>query len=210
MGEYAVGADWAKEEDKTVISVIRTDIYPRRLVYLRRMNRRPYPVILRAFDDARTHYNDAPGRHDGTGLGNVVHDFLKHDGSEAAKEIMVGRKRSQMFSAYITDFENGGYRLPRNVEMLYRAHRGATVADVFAPHKWNSHTPDDLVSMALAHKTAGRIPDVVNIGEIPASGIPRDVDKQFHVLPEVGSTYVTGEVTVVDERYDDIGVFNFE
>ena len=209
-GEYAVGADWAKEEDKTVISVIRTDIYPRRIVYLRRMNRRPYPVMLNAFDSARSKYNDAPGRHDGTGLGNVVHDFLKHDGSEAAKEVMVGRSRSQMLSAYITDFENGGYRLPKNVEMFYRAHRGASVADVFAPHKWNSHTPDDLVSMALAHKTAGRIPDIVGIGEIPASGIPRDADKQFHVVPDAGQSHSTGDVTIVDERYDDVAVFNFD
>ncbi len=139
-GQYAVGADWAKEKDKTVIAVIRFDVHPRRLVYLRRMNRKPYPVMLRAFEEARAMFGDAPGRHDGTGLGNVVHDFLNHMGTEAAKEIMVGRTRSQMFNAYITDFENGGYVLPRQVEMFYRGHRGATVADVFAPHKWDSHT----------------------------------------------------------------------
>jgi hypothetical protein len=207
QGEYVVGADWAKESDKTIIVVIRVDIYPRRVVYLRRMNRRPYPVMLRAFDSQRERYN-APGRHDGTGLGNVVHDFLKHDGSEAKKEIMVGRSRSQMFSAYITDFENGGYRLPRNVEMFYRAHRGATVADVFAPHKWNSHTPDDLVAMALAHKEAGRTPEPVGVAEVPMSAKPRDVDAQFHVQPEVAMSQTTGDVTVVDERYDDVAVFD--
>lgn len=210
QGEYAVGADWAKEKDKTVIVVVRVDVYPRRIVYLRRMNRRTYPVMINAFETARKRYNDAPGRHDGTGLGNVVHDFLQHDGSEASKEIMVGRSRSQMFTAYITDFENGGYRLPRNVEMFYRAHRGATVADVFAPHKWNSHTPDDLVAMAIAHKVAGRIPAVVGAGEVPSQDRPPAAYAPLHPLPDLTQTRVTGDVTVVDERYDDVGVFNLD
>ena len=209
QGEYAVGADWAKENDKTVIVVIRVDIMPRKLVYLRRMNRRPYPVMLKAFDTARMKYGDAPARHDGTGLGNVVHDFLNHTGGEAGKQILVGRERSQLFSAYITDVENDGYTLPRNVDMFYRAHRGATVADVFAPHKWNSHTPDDLVAMALAHKVAGRIPTPVSGIGIERDPTPRDVDKQFYVKPYSDGYQTTGGVTIVDERYgEDIAVFD--
>jgi hypothetical protein len=36
LGTYAAGADWAKERDKTVFAVVRTDVSPRRLVYYRR------------------------------------------------------------------------------------------------------------------------------------------------------------------------------
>ena len=207
-GEYVVGADWAKEKDKTVIVVVRTDEYPRKIVYLRRMNRMPYPIMLKAFDAARAMYGDAVGRHDGTGVGNAVHDFLGHEGGEASKEIMVGRKRSQMFTNYITDFENGGYRLPRNVEMFYRGHRGATVADVFAPHKWDSHTPDDLVAMAIAHKAAGRSP-MTGDGSIPLDTRPAKINEPFSHQPEQAAM-MTGDVTIVDERYDDVGVFNLD
>ena len=210
LATYASGADWAKEADKTVLSVIRTDVYPRRLVYLRRMNRRPYPVMLKAWEVTRRRYNDAVGRHDGTGLGNVVHDFLEQAGSEAAKEVMVGRERSQMFSNYVVDFENGGYRLPRNCAPFYKAHRGATVADVFAPRKWDDHTPDDLVSIALAHKAAGRSPDIVSAISVGRSPEPRQVDKDFHVVPESGGfSRMEGDIMVVDERYDDIPTFDF-
>lgn len=212
-GEYAAGADWAKEKDKTVIAIIRVDITPRRLVYLRRMNRKPYPIMLKAFDDSRQNYH-APGRHDGTGLGNVVHDFLDHQGGEIGKEILGGgHKRSQLFGAYITDFENGGYLLPRNVEMFYRGHRGATVADVYAPGKWDSHTPDDLVAMALAHKVAGRTPGAVGPGTIAKDPEHdyRKIDEQFHVDPYGDDgVRMTGGVTIVDERYDDVAVFSLE
>ena len=206
-GTYAAGADWAKEKDKTVIVVLRTDCRPRRLVYLRRMNRMKYPIMLKAFDDARKRYGDAQGRHDGTGLGNVVHDFLEHDGSEAGKEIMVGRARSQLFSAYITDFENGGYRLPRNVVPFYKAHRGATVADVFAPHKWDNHTPDDLVAMALAHKVAGRINPAAAITVEKEGSQDSKFEKPFATKPFEGETRSDGVVSIVEERYTDIGVF---
>lgn len=203
-GIYAAGADWAKEVDKTVIVVIRHDCSPRKIVYLRRMNRMKYPIMLKAFDNARKAYGDCNGRHDGTGLGNVVHDFLEHDGSEAGKEIMVGRQRSQLFSSYITDFENGGYRLPRNITEFYKAHRGATTADVFAPHKWDEHTPDDLVAMALAHKVAGRI--TIAAGQvIPKSTEPSAWEKPFATKPVAGHVFSTGDVVVQEERYDEVG-----
>lgn len=204
-GEYYAGADWAKESDKTVIVVVRADVSPRRLVYLRRMNRRPYPQMLRAFDDERRRY-DAVGRHDGTGLGNVVHDFLDTSMGEATKEIMVGRERSQLLSGYIVDVENGGYVLPRNVAEFFKAHRGATTADVYAPHKWNSHTPDDIVAMALAHKAAGRTPSPVAARGVERSPDVRKVDAGFHAVPYPGSR-AEGDVVVVEERYDDVGTF---
>lgn len=205
QGSYVAGADWAKEQDKTVIGVIRVDVNPRRLVYLRRMNRCPYPKMSGAFDHVVHKYN-AAALHDKTGVGNAVNDYLSDDAAHGF--VMVGRKRSQMFVDYISDFEHGGYLLPKNVEMFYRSHRGATVSDVYAPHKWDNHTPDDLVMMALAHRAAGRTPPAVSGQGVPRDLTPRESDKQFHVKPaaEVG---IQGLVTLIDDEYDsDVSVWN--
>ena len=51
-GLYAVGADWAKEQDKTVIAVMRYDVKPHRLVKLIRINRRPWPVMIDLYNKA--------------------------------------------------------------------------------------------------------------------------------------------------------------
>lgn len=206
-GLYAAGADWGKDKDMTIIAVVRYDVHPRKLVYLRRMNKNKYHVMSEAFDTIVKKYS-AAAQHDKTGVGNAVNDYLS---TEAAKGfIMVGRARSQMFVDYIADFEHGGYRLPRNVEMFYRAHRGATVADVYAPRKWDEHTPDDLVAMALAHRAAGRIPaGVVAVG-VSKDPLPRASDRQFHVKPfDDDGLRQDGGVSIVDERYDDVAVFNF-
>jgi hypothetical protein len=204
-GSYAGGADWAKEKDRTVISIVRTDVTPRRLVALRRMRRKKYPIMTQAFVTWVQSYG-ATSQHDKTGVGNALNDYLPDE--IARGFVMVGRQRSQMFSNYIADFEHGGYELPRNAidfegkPMFYRSHRGATVADVFAPHAWDEHTPDDLVSMGMAHRAAGRTPPPGDIPELKKDGEPRRVDKPFHELPD-GGARVTGVVSVLDERYDD-------
>lgn len=200
-GEYAAGADWAKEQDKTVLAVIRTDVFPRRLVALRRMNRMKYPIMTAAFSELVRKYH-AVAQHDKTGVGNALNDFLDDDAAKGF--VMVGRQRAQMFTDYISDFEHGAYVLPRDVEPFYRGHRGATVADVFAPHKWDEHTPDDVVAMAMAHRAAGKAPtagDGELVGVHRDDSQIRDVDKPFHVLPDTPRT--DGIVTVVDERYGD-------
>jgi hypothetical protein len=198
-GSYAAGADWAKEQDKTVIAVIRIDVLPRRLVALRRMNRKKYPVMTRAFVNWVEKYHcHGASQHDKTGVGNALNDFLP---DEIAKGfVMVGRPRSQMFSNYIADFEHGGYELPRLAHDFYKSHRGATVADVFAPHAWDEHTPDDLVAMGMAHRAAGRTPPPAEMVDLKRDETPRSVDKPFHQMPD--TPRVEGIVTVVEERYD--------
>ena len=203
LGLYACGADWAKEVDKTVIAVVRYDVSPRRLVYLRRFNRRPYPEMIGAFDAAVARYG-AVAAHDGTGLGNVVHDFMQ---SVAAKFVMVGRARTELLAHYITDFEHGGYRLPRSVAPLYRAHRTTTTDDVYAPAKWDAHLPDEVAAMALAHRAAGRIGAPAAMVGVDRSAVPRQADADFHVVPFTGQNRLEGVVSVVDERYDDVSVF---
>jgi hypothetical protein len=196
---YAAGADWAKEKDKTVIVVIRTDVLPRRVVALRRMNRKRYPVMTRAFVNWVKKYGcEGISQHDKTGVGNALNDFLPDE--IARGFVMAGRPRSQMFSDYIADFEHGGYELPRTANDFYKSHRGATVADVFAPHKWDEHTPDDLVAMGMAHRAAGRTPPPGEMPDLEKDDTPREVDKRFHVTPD--NVRTDGEVTIVDHRYD--------
>jgi hypothetical protein len=209
-GTYAVGADWAKEQDKTVIAVVRYDTKPYRLVKLTRINRRPWDVMIDLFNKDTQAYQ-AVAEHDGTGVGNVVNDFV--DFSDTTnKFVMVGRKRTQMLLDYITDFEHGHYELPLIpkdlehpgvvVNPLYRAHRAATVADVYAPGKWNSHLPDDLAAMALAHQAIKKSPAPTrHDGTIPRDDTPRSADARFHVKPEGGTEVTVGGVTIVDERY---------
>jgi hypothetical protein len=202
LGVYAAGADWAKEIDKTVLVVLRVDCHPRRVVALRRMNRTSYEIMTSAFTKMVREYNNAESLHDKTGVGNGLNDFLGEDAR--AGYVLVGRKRSQIFSNYIADFEHGGYLLPKKIsekDPFHRAHRGATVADVFAPAQWNEHTPDDVVAMALAHHAGGRSPIPGDLPEMPKDPTPRDVDKQFHVQPTMDRT--EGLVSVVDESWGD-------
>lgn len=209
-GLYAVGADWAKEQDKTVIAVVRYDVEPHRLVKLTRINRRPWDYMIGLFNSDTQRYH-AVAEHDGTGVGNVVNDFVDFSDT-TQKFVMVGRKRTEMLLDYITEFEHGKYRLPLiekdldhpavTVNPLYRAHRAATVADIYAPGKWNTHLPDDLAAMALAHRAVKKLPaPATGDGTIPKSENPRGVDAPFHVKPHDGSTVEIGGVTIVDERY---------
>lgn len=211
MGIYAVGADWAKEQDKTVIAVIRRDVKPWRLVKLTRINRRPWDIMIAMFNSDVQLYNGAVSEHDGTGIGNVVHDYL--DFSDTTnKFVMMGRKRTEMLLDYITDFEHGAYRLPHLAQLetadvsmsdvLYRAHRSTTVADVYAPGKWDSHLPDDVAAMALAHRANKKLPvPTRDVPMIPRSDVPREADKQFHVKPFGEYVSTEGLVVVVDDTY---------
>jgi hypothetical protein len=225
-GLYAVGADWAKEIDKTVIACVRYDVNPRRLVYLRRVNRQSYPNMIKSFDDVVKRY-DAVGLHDKTGLGNVVHDFsdVMESGEVGGFNFSDRRKRSQMLLHYVADVEQGGYALPRghsrNDQGLYlsefhKAHRATTTADVYGTHRaveeaGKHHLPDDVAAMGLAHRAAGRIPQSMTVQGVPVNPEPRVVDKPFHTKPHNDDWDVrsTGEVTIVDERYESpIAVFD--
>jgi phage FluMu gp28-like protein len=109
-GWYAIGADWAKEKDKTVIVVARVDEKPWRIVYLRAVNRKPYPEMAEMFNDALMKYQ-AVAAHDGTGIGNVINDYIDE---RAHKVLMVGRGRTELLVDYINAVEKGVYRLPAN------------------------------------------------------------------------------------------------
>ena len=153
----------------------------------------------------------AVAEHDGTGIGNVVNDFIDYSDT-TAKFVMIGRKRTEMLLEYITDFEHGKYVMPKIpasldypgvvVEQLYRAHRAVTVADVYAPGKWNTHLPDDIAAIALAHRAVKKLPAPPRYESgVKANGGIRQADQRFHVKPDGNMTSSDGIVTVVDERY---------
>ena len=148
---YAVGADWAKEKDKTVIVVARTDVRPHRIVYLRRVNRRPWPEMAAMFNDVLNSYQ-AVAAHDGTGIGNVVNDLIDE---RAHKVLMVGRARTQLLVEYISAVERGEYLLPANTPS-FNAHKGTTVEEVYAPGRWNSHLADDVAAFAIMHDAVAK------------------------------------------------------
>lgn len=222
-GVYAVGADWAKEQDMTVITVVRTDVFPKRLVKLTRINKRPYPVMIGMLNRDVEAYH-AHGCHDRTGLGNVVEDYIEFNDSVEGFT-MIGRPRTQLLLDYVAAAEAGEYLLPTNVvrdeydadgrpvvleqlEFFKRAHRATTVADVYAPGKWDSHLPDDVSSMSLMHRVATRHPAPItdDSGWVPKSVEigGRKVDEQFNAKPYTDTMWRTeGGVTIVEEDWTD-------
>lgn len=145
---YSTGADWAKEQDWTVIATIRRDVRPARLVAFERLGRKPWPVMVSRFNDRVTRY---PGRafHDGTGIGNVVRDLLT---VPSVSEVLVGRRRDDILANYISAVEGDKLQSPR-IQYAYAEHKYASVDDVFG----SGHLPDSVCAMALAWRGVSRV-----------------------------------------------------
>jgi hypothetical protein len=202
MGTYAAGADWAKEKDKTVFCVVRTDGPVRRLVYTRIWNRRPWPMMIDAFNDLCTKYQ-AVSAHDATGLGNVIHDMIDE---RTMKVVMIGRDRTILLSDYVTAVEQGEYLLPRNTP-LFNAHKATTVEEVFGTGNWKSHLADEVAAMAICHRAAERMAPAAAAQGVPKTETPKKDFEQFHAKPDVDVAYDIGGVSV-RMAPDDIAVFN--
>lgn len=150
--EYVIAADWAKAQDFTVITVWKVNHLPMQMVYYLRMRRRPYPVMIEAFNKLRKKY-EAEAIHDATGLGGVVADYLED--SRAQNFLMTGAKRDNMLTEYINAVENDKVRSPR-VDSIYKAHLYCSVEDIYSRAK-EFHLPDEVCSSALAwHLVAKR------------------------------------------------------
>lgn len=145
-GQYVIGADWAKEQDFTVIAVIRTDVEPVQLAYWARFNRRPYPYMISIFNREMGNYN-AQGEYDRTGLGNVVADYLD---TRAHGFTMSGAPRANMLSEYVNAVEKlGTLRFPK-IPSAYIAHKYAQVGDLYSSAQ-AFHLPDEVCALALAY-----------------------------------------------------------
>lgn len=151
-GEYVTGADWAKEKDWTVIVTFRVDVAPWRLVAYSRTRRKPYPFMVKLMNDRMERY-PGHGIHDGTGLGNVVNDYLDH---RATPFIMSGRARDDMLSEYVSAVESGKLVAPK-IESAYTEHKYCSLEDLYGRGK-DTHLPDTVCAFALAwHKRNHRI-----------------------------------------------------
>ena len=146
QGDYAHGADWAKEVDRTVIVTLRTDLEPARVVAWWAGNKQPYTSMAERLN-ARVQKYGGTVCHDKTGIGNVVHDLL---GVEAEGFTMTGKPRNDLLIDYIAAVEKGRIIAPR-ISLAYDEHRYATNEDLFTTQ---GHLPDTMAALALAARAA--------------------------------------------------------
>ena len=193
-GSYVIAADWAKEKDYTVIAVVRFDRKPYELVYWARLNRRPYPDMIKMFNTAMNRYN-AQGEYDRTGLGNVVKDYID---VRAHGFHMAGEARSAMLSEYVNGLERGHMRFPK-VATAYIAHKYAQVGDLYSSSQMY-HLPDEVCALALAYYRICRSVPAANpimIGKTPE---PNRYQKVFEPHQVVRDGEVYGPELLNQER----------
>ena len=143
-GEYVTAADWAKERDYTVITTFRVDCDPWRVVAYSRTNRKPYPMMVDLFNKRLKRYGGS-SIHDGTGLGNVINDYID---DRTVSFIMTGRQRDDMLSEHVNGVEKLGIVSPK-IESAYTAHKYCSIEDLYGRGK-DTHLPDEVCSYALA------------------------------------------------------------
>jgi hypothetical protein len=144
---YQTGADWARKADHTVITTVRTDTDPMVVVAFERLSRRPWPQQVERFEKRLARF---PGhaRHDGTGLGDVVHGYIR---GRAEGVMMAGRDRSDLFSDYVNVIEQGKIVCP-DIRFMHTEHQYCSVDDLYG----RGHPPDSFVAGALAGVRARR------------------------------------------------------
>lgn len=143
-GEYVHGTDWAKKSDWTITTTIRDNVRPRRVVAWERSGRLAWPVMVKKLDDRIARFG-GKSIHDGTGIGDVVGDYLTE---ESEGFIMAGRPRADLLSEYIGACEQGDIVYPF-IRYAYSEHKFASVEDVYAGGEGH-HLPDSIASGSLA------------------------------------------------------------
>lgn len=142
---YATGTDWGKDVDYTVISTLRTDVWPHRLVCWERMRRRSYRYMCDRANERVSAY-PGPHAHDRKGVGTVAEDLLDHDAIGFRAD---GIKRDILLSDYVLGCETGRIELPR-LERLEIDHKYLTQDHL----NGRKHCPDSIFSLALAEAAA--------------------------------------------------------
>ena len=150
-GVYVATADWAKEQDKTVILVARVDRGKREPVYFARLNRRPYPVMVGMYNEALRRYRvgENAAWHDSTGLGNVVNDYVD---LVARPFPMTGDKRAVLLSDYVNAVEKGAWDWP-DIRSAHLEHKYCKTGDLYSSAS-GFHLPDTVCAGALAELAA--------------------------------------------------------
>lgn len=176
-GQYVIAADWAKENDWTVIGVGRIDTgkEPHRLVAYVRVHRQPFPVMISYFKRLQRAY-EADGTHDSLGIGNVINDFLDESIS-AAK--MTGETKSVWLTEHVVAVENRQWNYP-NIKTLFKDIFYCRTGDLYkkgGPERF--HTPDGVIMTALLHHQASRYVRPVAPVEVKKGKEMTPMEKQF-------------------------------
>lgn len=137
---YGTGADWAKTIDWTIIPTARADREPAEVVAWLRTGRRPWPDMVRRFDERVRRY-PGPGVYDATGMGSVVEDYVEVD---AEPFEFVGKGRTELLSRYLAALEYARLVCPR-IAYAFAEHKFATVEHVYGAVK---HLPDTIAGHA--------------------------------------------------------------
>jgi hypothetical protein len=203
-GTYAAAADWAKETDKTSISVFRIDLDPAPMVYQRTFNRQAWPVMVDIFNSVINDYHAMAG-HDATGVGNVVNDLVDE---RVLKVILMDQKRKDLLNEYVADFEIGRYRFPKCTSS-YNAHRATTMAMIWAGAATAAHIPDEIISAAIANRVRRVMPPPVG-GALVTKSDPVEPARIFKDLDTPPPLMATGDVVMFDDDADgeDIAIFS--
>jgi hypothetical protein len=142
-GQYVTGADWAKSSDTTVITTIRKDVHPWRVVAWERRQKEPWPKMIKQFNDRMDRYPEEGG-HDAMGVGSVVDDYITHP--DVVPFHARGDDRVELYSRYLQALERGEIVCPY-IESLVDEHKYVTRKDLFTPA---GHPPDGICSGAIA------------------------------------------------------------
>lgn len=141
-GRYVTGADWAKQQDYTVIVTFRIDQRPYKLVAFERRQREPWPRMVARFDKRVRRYR-GKALHDATGLGSVIDDYKT---SKSGGVILIGSRRKSIFSNYIAAVEDGAFISPE-ITWMRDEHKYVEVDELYG----SGHPPDSIVAAALAY-----------------------------------------------------------
>jgi hypothetical protein len=147
--KYCHGADWAKEQDKTILLTMRIDCRPMRVVSFMAMQRENYPAMVGEFKKRLKRYG-GQSCHDNTGLGDVVDDLLEGTGTLGIN--MIGQVRSDLLSEYIKAIENHEIVSPY-IRLMEAEHRQASVQDVYSGGR-KYHLPDTISAGALMYRAS--------------------------------------------------------
>jgi len=156
---YAVGADWGKKRDWTIIAVYRTDVSPWWLVSWVRLGRRSWKEMLPAFEERVHLFHGAKAAHDATGLGDVNADFLN---VPAEPVILVGSVRDVILNDHVRAVEHDSFLGPR-IDWAYDEYRYTTNDDLRAGS--DGHAPDSFVAGAICWHLRG-----INLGNVDLGG----------------------------------------
>lgn len=148
---YITAVDWAKSKDQTIIATFDTTDRPWRCVCWQKVNRLPWPMLVRTAVAQWRSYGDRMV-HDATGVGAAAHDLIREQvtSSEMTRVHGVtmggGRERDALYTEYISAIEHGDLKYPR-ITYAYDEHRYVTPEDLYTS---KGHAPDSVVAGALA------------------------------------------------------------